>query len=452
MKYSVTEKRNIKAKLLIFGALIIICVFTFHIISYSAVVPGLNENGDDEKQKIETGVIIDTTIEGSFVDCNNNIISQAKEVGTSGTCLYNSYSTLIGYNDSSGAYGLKEKLFGYIYTEQKDGKGATVKLTTDNELQNYIYNLIGEINGSAVVLDNNSGKILALVSRNGKTEIDINKFHENYDEYVSAGFYTPNAIYDSTAPGSVFKIVTSAAIIENGKEDEVFYDSGKIELPGGGEICNYGNLQDNIKPVKLTEAFTESLNTYFANYGMKLGGKTLKDKASDFLIGKTIELDFAEINSTFASETPSSSECAMLAFGQGEAITPIHLAMIAQSIANDGKMLKPYLIDSIYLPDKALYSGKTEVLTEAVSAEAAKKIKLLMRSAAKSYSIEDEEIYAKTGTADLPSGYNRAVYLSFNEKYTVVLTESETTNFGISLQPYALDIYSYLDCQSGEKS
>ena len=120
-------------------------------------------------------------------------------------------------------------------------------------------------------------------------------------------------------------------------------------------------------------------------------------------------------------------------------------------------MYQPYLIESIEIRERTLYKGERKILSAPVGKETAGTVTEYMAEASEHYAENDalnasgftdpggaDVISSKTGTAELPSGLNRAVYLSFNTDYTVVVTESETSKKGIELRSDALGIYRML--------
>lgn len=230
-------------------------------------------------------------------------------------------------------------------------------------------------------------------------------------------------------------------MIDSGYDEFVYDDTGVKEIDGyvfrnaGGE--HYGNIT-------LKGALVNSVNTYYVHMAEKLGAYELQKAFENFCIGETIELDFTTVKSAHNLTSSSRAEVAAAAFGQGKLdITPLNIAMVAQAIANDGKMLKPYLVESVKNGRKTVLKGKREELRQSTSAETARKIKGYMSIAAQKYGFE-KGIYAKTGTAEIPGGLNRAVLMTFNSKYTVVVVSDNTSKAGKSLVPAVELIYNVL--------
>ena len=151
-------------------------------------------------------------------------------------------------------------------------------------------------------------------------------------------------------PGSTFKVITTASALENidGITKRIFEDKGKIELGGGQSLSNsqnkvYGNID-------LKKAFQVSSNVVFGTLAQELGNKTLKQTAEDFGFNKDIpSTGFSISKSEFP--TLENYEVGMIAqsgIGQSSIVsTPIQMALVASTIANDGVMMEPKLVNQV---------------------------------------------------------------------------------------------------------
>lgn len=332
---------------------------------------------------------------------------------------------------------------------EKAKKGADVSLTLDSRLQKEAYDLISDFTGSVVVLDAKTGEILTLAS---SPSFNANALEEDWEEInKQEGVFYSNAYQNPVVPGSVFKLVTSKAILEAGIDDDEIEDNGKLVI-NGQTIRNYNGTAHGT--ISFEEGFVKSSNVYFMDRAMKLGGQALQDAADSFLIGQDISLDFATITSTFQLGDYEDNVIASTAFGQGETlITPLHMAMIAQSIANDGEMLKPYLIQSVVNgKGKTVQEGKSQVLVKTMEKDIAKRLREVMTEAGDSYGLEhvgdDYEIAAKTGTAERGDGYNNAWLVTFapaeDPQYVIVVNRLKTKDIGKTLAPIAESLYEVL--------
>lgn len=334
-------------------------------------------------------------------------------------------------------------------SSEEDKRGADVSLTLDGSLQKKAYDLISDFTGSAVVLNAKTGEILALAS---SPSFNANALEEDWEKInQQEGVFYSNAYQNPVVPGSVFKLVTSKAILETGIDDEEVEDTGKLVI-NGQTIRNYGGTAHGT--LTFEEGFVKSSNVYFMDRALEMGGQVLQEAADSFLIGQDIQLDFATLKSTFNMDDYEDNVIASTAFGQGETlITPLHMAMIAQSIAGDGEMLKPFLIRSVVNgKGKTTQEGKSEVLTKTMDKKVAKRIREVMTEAGESYGMETVgdgyEIAAKTGTAERGDGYNNAWLVTFapadDPQYVIVLNHLKTKEIGKSLVPVAESLYKIL--------
>ena len=180
------------------------------------------------------------------------------------------------------------------------------------------------------------------------------------------------------------------------------------------------------------------------NRALKLGGLRLYKTGRSFLLGEDISLDFATLHSNFDLKDYEDNIVATTAFGQGETlVTPLQMAMITQSIANDGEMLKPYLF-------KSVVNGKGKTTQDELTAE---EIKEVMKEAGESYGLSEVgeqgySIAAKTGTAERGDGTNNAWLVTFapadDPQYIIVANRLKTTEIGKTLAPVVEDLYDTL--------
>ncbi|MDO4556057.1 MAG: penicillin-binding transpeptidase domain-containing protein, partial [Lachnospiraceae bacterium] len=394
-------------------------------------------------------------VRGPIIDRNGETLASSEEpLGKRTYTKPKAFSSLLGYWSSIySTAGLEKTLDSELSVSECPRKGekvgSTVQLTIDSGLQTKAYQAISDYKGAAVVLNAKTGEILALTS---SPSFNGNKIEEDWETLnQTEGIFTSNAFQNSAIPGSVFKLVTSAAILENGLEDEVVEDKGSLWVDGR-EIQNsdgsaYGELT-------FEEGFVNSSNVYFMTQGLKLGADVLEQTMKKFLIGETISLDFTDLKSNLDFGDYSDNMVATTAFGQGNTlITPLHMAMIAQSIAGDGQMMKPYVIASVTNgKGETVTEGKKEVLTETVTKETAQKIKNAMVKAGEKYEMstlsDGGQIAAKTGTAQRGDGTNNAWMVSFapaeDPEYVVCLNHLGTDEYGISLKEEMEGIYDYL--------
>ena len=226
--------------------------------------------------------------------------------------------------------------------------GDTVVSTLDSRLQDVCYQVLDGFNGAVVVLDKNTGAIRAMVS---KPDFNPNTLSSEWDQMVadSANSQLLNrATQGLYPPGSTFKIVTALAYYREHHSFDGFQYTCTGEFPIGNITvhCYRGAVHGE---EDFTGAFAHSCNTAFSLIGLNLGAGRLGDAAESLLFG---ERPYCVLHASRTgwtlSENDGDAELVQTAFGQGKTLTtPYHMAMIVQSIASDGNMMKPYLIDHI---------------------------------------------------------------------------------------------------------
>lgn len=431
-----------KIKLLGSTMLVVFLLYLYAFLSRSGVL------GGEESNMVKAMAKRNKTTVGTVLDKAGEIISYGPGAGKSSVSNYPEiYGYLVGYSDRQyGNYGIYDSFQNYLI-ETLDSKetGATVQLTTDTLLQSAAYDLLKD-KGSMVILENKSGRILALASR-GEIPLNTNELGEKYEEYSSyEGFWLPNGtVGDKDAPGSVFKVITAACSLENGCSDWTYTDRGEFTTPLGYTVHNYGRAAYG--NVDLQKALQKSVNTYFANLGVKLGAEKLKNTAEKFGFNHKIQLDFCTLTPRF--EMPAEvNELAMTSFGQGKTTTnPLHMAMWGQAIADGGRMMKPYVVECAVQGEKKLYEGNQEILDTVLSEKNAAALKSLLHQTAVGYGF-DEDTYGwvggKSGTCELGNGKNHCYLLLFTETYSLVISANETSGTSGELMPAGKEMVKLL--------
>lgn len=269
-------------------------------------------------------------------------------------------------------------------------QGGSIELTIDAAAQQAAWDALGGQRGAVVALDVNTGAILAMVSAPSydPNELAVHSgtaAQEAYDELL-ADETRPlinRAIGgDLYAPGSSFKTIVAAALLEAGytPEDEVPAPA-VLELPQTTHtISNPGGISCTEDPtVSLRYAFAHSCNTPFAALGMELGAEAIAEQAAAFGFGEDLSIPLTVTPSQYPVEL-NAPETAMSAIGQlSVQVSPLQMAMVAQAIANDGMQLEPYLVatERTASLDVVARTEPTE-LRQSVSAETAAALTDLM--------------------------------------------------------------------------
>ena len=288
--------------------------------------------------------------------------------------------------------------------------GEDIKLTIDSELQEKLYNELKDDEGFFVVMQPNTGELLALVSTPSYNPNDfIFGIGTNKWNAIKADERKPmyTRYLQSWCPGSTFKAITGAVALTTGaiqESDEVSYNglSWKKDESWGDYAITTLTAYSGAK--NLRNAIIHSDNIFFGQTALKIGSKNFTEALKKIKFNESlgIELDTAKSQYSNNEKIESETLLADSGYGQGQIlVNPIHMASIYSAFANDGNMIKPYI--------EYKENAQTEYLVEnAFSKEAANIIKddLIQvvenpEGTAKDMKIQGKTIAGKTGTAEL---------------------------------------------------
>ena len=327
---------------------------------------------------------------------------------------------------------------GESYTSPLDG--CDIKLSIDMTIQSIVEKYLEEAcidnkctdGGNIVAMNPRTGDILAMAtypSYNLNEPYTINnvELKNNWDNIEQAektrnlqAMWRNKAISDTYEPGSVFKLITASASIEEKITD----------TDNEGEFCCTGGITVGGARIKcwryyrphgsesLRQGLMNSCNPVFIGLGQKLGVDTYYTYLNKFgLLSKTgIKLP-GEANSIFVKQEKCGPvELATISFGQRFEITPIQLATAISSIVNGGKLLTPRVVKSY----KDTKTGEEieipiEEKSTTISAETSEKVKSMMESVVsegtgKNARVEGYRVGGKTGTSE--DGVNTGKYVT----------------------------------------
>ena len=248
-------------------------------------------------------------------------------------------------------------------------KGGSVTLTVNPDAQRAAYDglmkLGPNIQGAAVAIEPRTGKILAMVSSpsynpNRLATHDFSQVGKT-KQRLEADKRSPlnnRAIEEVLPPGSTFKLVTAAAALESGKyTPETLVPGGaSLDLPQTStNLVNESRGACGADKITLTRALEVSCNVSFGDVGLKVGDDALRAQAEKFGFGTRTfhELDDALTRQAVSQfpEDPDKPQTALSAIGQFDVrATPLQMAMVGAGIANDGRVMRPYLVDEIKSP------------------------------------------------------------------------------------------------------
>lgn len=377
------------------------------------------------------------------------------------------FAHVVGYSDH-GKTGLESAANFYLLSshinlvEQVTNELADIKSPGDNivttldaQIQQAASDLLGDRRGAVVVMETDTGKILAMVSKPG---FDPNTLSEQWDILTSDEAGEARLLNRASQglypPGSTFKIVTAMEYLREHPQDyaDFSFDCSGVYQDGEYEIKCYHSTAHGHEDLRL--AFANSCNGAFANLGLSLDKKKLKELSEDLLFNRSLPLSFPYNNSSYQMEEGADDwETLQTSIGQGKTqITPIHNGMIVSAIANGGILMKPYLIDRIenaagetvkkFMPDSygALMSAQdaqrlTELMADVVTEGTGSALRTDAYTAA-----------GKTGSAEFETGKEtHAWFVGFapveSPKIAVSVLVEEGGSGGQTAAPIARGIF-----------
>lgn len=378
-------------------------------------------------------------LRGPIYDRNNQVIAESEKTGKLSQNRKYPYNDLfahpIGYSDDrysrSGLEqtyddylrdnnkipvsfeGVINKLKSVISSGDSPKVGNSVVTTLDVNIQKAASDALGNRKGAVVVLNPKTGEVLASVSKPSFNPNDLENVmastapgKENEKNKILINRAT-NELY---APGSTFKVVTLSSAYENisGIGNKVFQDNGTMKI-GNTTFSN----QDGTKhgPIKVTEALKVSSNIVFGTIAMDLGNDKLKTTAEQFGFNENIPVNGIPKMATSGFPTLDASEKGNIAqsgIGQGAVVaTPMHMALVASAIANNGVMMEPTFVKEVKNSDnETILKIDSKEFKTAISGDIASKVRSDMTNVVSGQSrAEFSDLRAinaagKTGTAD----------------------------------------------------
>lgn len=387
-------------------------------------------------------VLADTVLrdDGTFARTYPEL-STAPLIGYYSPSIYGSTNLERAYDSylagEEGGNPAAEWLSGLLNSERQ---GYDLELTVDVRLQQRATELLDGRPGAVILMDADTGAVLAMA---GAPVFDPNRLYANLgqqtsEELAAIEAYWAELIADPNAPlvfrptqglynpGSTFKTVTAAALVDQGLADAstIFRDEGLLEVEG--RIIEEPNRPDPTQvDFTLEQAYAWSLNVVFAQIGLQLRGDTLWDYASRFGFGDSLPFEFDTSESQVASSRDMLNSLTLIAdtgFGQGQILsTPLQMALVTAAMANEGQIMHPYLVQRVLEGDGSelrLFGDRG--WRQPVSPETAAIMRdLLIATVDYGYSsaaaIDGVVVGGKTGTAELADGEPHSWFTGFAE-------------------------------------
>ncbi|MDF2501625.1 MAG: putative sensor protein [Anaerosporomusa subterranea] len=313
-------------------------------------------------------------------------------------------------------------IFHSIYNSKQVGNVTNLHLTLDASIQFIVEKTLDKVmvekkaKGAAVIImDPRTGEILAMASRPG---YDPNAFGQYPPET-----WKNRAVSYVYEPGSTFKAMVAAAAMQEGlvSPGEIFNDPGRISV-GGITIQNWDG--EGRGAVPFSHIIKDSINTGFVMVGERLGAAKLMQYTRQFGFGRSTDLRLPgeEEGLLFEAKSMRASDLASVSIGQSIAVTPIQLLTAISAIANDGVLLRPYIVRELRNNDGSTLShATTEAVRQVISDKTAKELTVMLETVVSAgggtqAAVKGYRFAGKTGTAEKlkadGSGYERGHYIA----------------------------------------
>lgn len=300
--------------------------------------------------------------------------------------------------------------------------GNDVRLTINSTIQQAAQDALEGETGAAVVMDPSTGAVLAMASSPTYSAGDVEALLEQAaasDGSDDSGQLVNRATQGLYAPGSTFKIVSLATALQNGiaSEDSVYASPGTMEI-GNAEVSNFGD--ESYGDITLQRATALSSNTVFGQLGVQIGAQLLVEGAEAFGLNKDLDFELPVVTSLMPDPDEMTEwETAWASAGEpvgehespaGPQVSVLEMAMVGCAVANNGTIMQPYLVDSVYNANgERSYQAQATTYLQAITSETASRVKEVLKDVVDygtgtTAAINGVQVAGKTGTAEHPDG------------------------------------------------
>ncbi|MDN3266597.1 penicillin-binding transpeptidase domain-containing protein [Streptomyces sp. MA15] len=295
-------------------------------------------------------------------------------------------------------------------------QGGSVVTTLSSAAQKAAYEGLGDKKGAVAAIEPSTGKILALAStpsydpssfagasnKDGEAWNALQKKNNPDDPMLN------RALRETYSPGSTFKVVTAAAALEEGLVDDI---DAKTDTPEPWimpdtttPLRNHGNIR--CENATLRAALQYSCNSVFGKLSDEVGNEKMIEYAEKFGFNEAkLDTPVRAAMSVFPEDNRPQN--AMAGIGQASnRATPLQMAMVTAAIANDGTLMRPYMVDQLKAPNlDTIETTEPQELSQPVSAENAQKLQEMMETVVEEGTggnarIDGVTVGGKTGTAE----------------------------------------------------
>lgn len=290
--------------------------------------------------------------------------------------------------------------------------GNDVKLTINSTIQQAAQDALEGYSGACVAIDPKTGAVLAMASSPTYDASDIEDILANDSDSSALYNRATQALY---SPGSTFKMVTLATALENNIANESsVYDAPSVLDIGGGEVTNFNDA--SYGDITLARATELSANTVFAQVGDEIGPDLLVSSSEKFGFNQDLGFDLPLVKSLMPNPDEMTQwETAWAAAGEpvgqhespaGPQASVLQMALVGCAIANNGTIMQPYLVDSIYNAEgENSFRQTPQQMLTACSSTTANRVKTVLEGVINegtgtAAAVDGVQIAGKTGTAE----------------------------------------------------
>jgi len=342
------------------------------------------------------------------------------------------------------------------YNQVKSLNGSSLELTIDRTLQAIAFNEVkkgveryGADSGLAIIVNSTTGEILAM---SNYPTYDPLKYSEYYKE--NEDIFINKAISSTYEPGSVIKPLTMSSAIDLGlvTPETTMNDAGPVSY-SGHLIDNWDKKHHGI--ITMSDILALSNNIGAAWVGSKVGSKKLYEYFNKFGFNRKLGVDLEGEETGFLRNYNQwrDIDLATASFGQGISATPLQVVMAFSAIANNGVLMKPYIVKKIINEKETLYK-KPVVLGRVLKPTTASTMVGMLTTAvargeAKFFVTKKYNVAGKTGTAQISEkgkyleDATNATFVGFLPKYKnfVMLVKLERPKASVFASETAVPVW-----------
>lgn len=356
------EKRNkvyMKVRIILYSLCAVLAIYLIYTYNYMVNHPALHEYNP------RLAAMEKDMIRGDILDRKGEKIAYSTVVGERVYPYGDLFFHIVGYNEPiktgvealANRYLLPRKSTLDLMRDELNNtapKGYDVVTTLDTSFQKVCNDALENYRGSIIVLEPETGKIIASVSK-PSVNPEVFRDEQVWKDYNDKVKY-PDApllnrsLLSTYPPGSIYKIIPALGLIQEGKGSSFTYECTGTDKYESKKLSCYNDEAHGL--VDLKKAFSVSCNNYFARAALELGQTKMEEINNQLMFNRTFDdfrlfMDIKKSQSGLWGEV-TEAQLVESSIGQGKVlVTPMHMALLISGIANGGMVYEPYVIDEV---------------------------------------------------------------------------------------------------------